>query len=190
MTDKKTGQLFPEAEKSSPKLHPKPASKKSRNKSTMENALKNIQETKDRRSRLKIIEKISNSKEPWVCEVLIQALDDPIEDIRKIIITELANREDLDLGLLYPRLFKTPWYVKTGCLHILGLRKNTSSVKYIESMVYDPNIEVRRTLANVLGEIGGKNALALLTKLSEDASSFVRAPALKALQEVSQVKFS
>jgi len=121
---------------------------------------------------------------------LIQALDDPIEDIRKTIVTELSNREDLDLSLLYQRLHKTPWYVKTGCLRILGLRKNTSSVKYIESLVNDPNIEVRRILAIVLGEIGGKKALALLTKLSEDASSFVRTPALQALQEISQVKFS
>lgn len=186
MTDKKTGLLFPEAEKPPPK----PTPKKSRKKTSMENALKNIQEAKDRQTRLKLIVGMANSKEPWVCEVLIQALDDPSEDIRKIIATELSNREDLDLNLLYKRLHKTPWYVKTGCLRILGLRKNTSSVKYIESLVNDPNIEVRRTLAIVLGEIGGKKALALLTKLSEDASSFVRMPALQALQEVSQVKFS
>jgi HEAT repeat protein len=186
MTDKKTGLLFPEAEK--PSLKPTP--KKSRKKNAMENALKNIQEAKDRQTSLKIIAGMATSKEPWVCEVLIQALNDPIEDIRKIIITELSNREDLNLSLLYQQLHKTPWYVKTGCLRILGLRKNTSSVKYIESLVNDPNIEVRRTLAIVLGEIGGKKALALLTKLSEDASSFVRTPALQALQEVSQVKFS
>lgn len=186
MTDKKTGLLFPKAEKSPQK----PTPKKSRKKTSMEPALKNIQETKDRQTRLKIITGMVNSKEPWICEVLIQALDDPIEDIRKTIVTELSNREDLNLSLLYQQLHKTPWYVKTGCLRILGLRKNTSSVKYIESLVNDPNIEVRRTLAIVLGEIGGKKALALLTKLSEDASSFVRTAALQALKEISQVKFS
>ena len=186
MTEKKTGLLFPKTEKSPQK----PIPKKSRKKTLMEPALKNIQEAKDRQTRLKIIAGMANSEEPWVCEVLIQALDDPIEDIRKTIVTELSNREDLDLSLLYQRLHKTPWYVKTGCLRILGLRKNASSVKYIESLVNDPNIEVRRTLAIVLGEIGGKKALALLTKLSEDASSFVRTPALQALQEISQVKFT
>ena len=186
MTDKKTVLLFPEAKKPPPK----PTPKKSRKKTSVETALKNIQDAKDRQTRLKIITRLANSKEPWVCEVLIEALDDPREDIRKIIISELSNREKIDLNLLYQRLHKTPWYVKTGCLRILGLRKNTSSVKYMESLVNDPNIEVRRTLAIVLGEIGGKKALALLTKLSEDASSFVRMPALQALQEVSQVKFS
>jgi len=186
MKDNKTGLLFPEAEKS-PR---KPTPKKSRKKNSMETALKKIQEATDRQTRSKIITRLANSKEPWVCEVLIQALDDPIEDIRKIIVTELSTREDLDLNLLYTRLHKAPWYVKTGCLRILGLRKNASSVKNIESLVNDPNIEVRRTLAIVLGEIGGKKAMALLTKLSEDDSSFVRTPALQALQEASQVKFS
>jgi len=190
MADKKTGSLFPEAEKPPLKPPPKPSPKKSRKKTSMENVLKNIQEAKDRQTRLKIVTRLANSKEPWACEALIQALDDPVEDIRKIIVTELSSREDLDLSLLYRRLHKTPWYVKTGCLRILGLRKNTSSVKYIESLLNDPNIEVRRILAIVLGEIGGKKALAILTKLSEDDSSFVRTPARQALQEVSQVKFS
>ncbi len=186
MTDKKTGSLFPETKKPPNEKMPK----KSRKKSSMDEALKKIQETKDKKTRLKIIEEIAKSNEPWVCAVLIISLEDPIEDIRNFIIEEISRREDLDLKLLYQRLHKPPWYAKTGCLQILGSRKNASSVNYIESLVNDPNIEVRRTLATVLGEIGGKKALALLTKLSEDKSSFVRIPALQALQEISQVKFS
>ena len=186
MTDKKTGFLFSETEKPPKDTRPK----RSRKKSSMEEAQKKIQGTKDRQARRKIIEGIAKSKEHWACELLIQALEDPSEDIRKFIIEELSNREDLNPNLLYQRLHKPPWYVKTGCLRILGLRKNTSSVKYIESLVNDSNIEVRRTLAIVLGEIGGKKSLALLTKLSEDNSSFVRIPALQALHDVSQVKFS
>ena len=89
MTDKKTGLLFPKAALPPKKTH----LKKSRKKTSVETALKNIQEAKDRQTRLKIIAGMANSKEPWVCEVLIQALDDPIEDIRTTIITELSNRE-------------------------------------------------------------------------------------------------
>ena len=186
MTEKKTGFLFPETKK--PPEDTKP--KRSKKKSAMEEAQKKIQGANDRQGRMKIIEGIAKSKEHWACEVLIQALEDPSEDIRDFIIEELSSREDLDPGLVYQRLHKPPWYVKTGCLRILGLKKNPSSVKYIEGLMNDPNIEVRRTLAIVLGEIGGKKALALLTKLSEDNSSFVRIPALQALQDVSQVKFS
>jgi hypothetical protein len=186
MADKKTRSLFPEAEESSKKAIPK----KSRKKHVMQDALDKLQGVKDRQARKKIIQEIANSKEPWSSEVLIQALDDPIEDIRDFIIGELSSRENLDPNLLYQRLDKAPWYVKTGCLKILGIKKNTSSIKYIEMLVDDPNIEVRRTLALVLGEIGGKRALALLTKLSADKSPFVRAPARQALQEASQAKFS
>lgn len=186
MANKKTGLLFPDEEGPTPKL----ISKKSRKKNASEIALKTIQEVKDKQSRSKIIAEMAKSREPWVCEVLIQALSDPSEDVRKTIISELSNREDLDLSLLYSRLHQTPWQVKTGCLRILGLKKDASSMEHLESLIDDPNIEVRRTLARVLGEIGGQKALALLTKLSEDASSFVRAPALQALQEISQVKFS
>jgi HEAT repeat protein len=186
MTDKKTRFLFPETENSPNETKPK----RSRKKSSMEEAQKKIQGAMDKQTRLKIIEEIAKSKEHWACKVLIQALDDPSEDIRNFIIEEIANMGDLDLNLVYQRLHKPPWYVKTCCLRILGQRKNTSSVKYIENLVNDPNIEVRRTLAIVLGEIGGKKSLALLTKLSDDKSSFVRTPALQALHDVSQVKFS
>lgn len=186
MKDKKTGLLFPEAEKPPQEIK----KRKSRKKSGMEEAQKKIQGTKDKQTRLKIIQGIANSKESWVSEVLVQALDDPSEDIRNFIIERLSSEDTLDLSLLYQRLHKPPWYVKTGCLRILGKRKKTSIVKYIESLVDDPNIEVRRTLAIVLGEIGGERAVALLTKLSEDNSSFVRAPARQALEEASEVKFS
>jgi HEAT repeat protein len=186
MTDKKTGLLFPETKKAEKQEKPKRTKKKS----SVEDALKKIQDARDRKTRLKIIERIIKSKEPWVCEALISSLEDPSEDIRKFIIEELAGREDLDPNLLYQRLHKPPWYVKTACLQILGLRKNVSSIKYMESLMNDPNIEVRRILAIVLGEIGGKKALALLTQLSEDKSVFVRTPALRALNDISQVKFS
>ena len=186
MPVKKTGLLFPDSKKSSRR----PPQKKSPKKTSLEDALTTIHEAKDRQSRSKIITELAHSDESWVCDVLIQALDDPCEDIREHIITELANRENLDIGLLRQQLHQTPWYVKTGCLRILGLQKNPSSIKYIENLVNDPNIEVRRTLAIVLGEIGGEKALALLAKLSDDASCFVRKPALRAIQDISQVKFS
>jgi HEAT repeat protein len=186
MADKKTGYLFPEANTTLRDTSPK----KPKKKSPKEAARETIQKAKDRQDRLIIIEAIAKSKEKWVCEVLIQALEDPSEDIRNFIIEELSNRDDLDLSLVYRRLHKPPWYVKTGCLRILGLKKSVSSLKSIESLVSDPNIEVRRTLAIVLGEIGGKKALALLAQLSEDNSSFVRTPAKQAIQDISQVKFS
>jgi hypothetical protein len=186
MADKKNGYLFPEFE---PAVK-KPKRKKSQTKNQVQSAQKNIQATKEKQERLKIIKGIANSNVAWAEEVLIQNLQDPSEDIRDFIVKELGTREKLDLKQLYQRINCPPWYVKTGCLQILGLRKNPSSVKYIEFLIDDPNIEVRRTLAFVLGEIGGKKALSLLGLLAKDRSSFVRAAAQQALKKTSNVKFS
>ncbi len=186
MADKKTGYLFPEIE-TAPKQTKK---RKPRKESLSQDALKKIQAAKEKQTRLKIIQGIAKSDVAWASEVLIQALEDPCEDIRDFIISELGNKEKLDLRLLYQRINKPPWYVKTGCLRVLGLKKNLSSVKHIEGLINDPNIEVRRTIARVLGEIGGKNSLALLTQLTKDKSAFVRASAENALRKTSQAKFS
>jgi hypothetical protein len=186
MTEKKTGFLFPEAEKT----FKKPKKKKRRRKSYYQTALKKVRLTKDGNKRLKILKGIARSKVPWGSEVLIHSLDDPHEKIRDFIITELGHQEKLDLNLIYQRIYSPPWYLKTGCLKILGIRKKISSIKQIEALVNDPNIEVRRTAALVLGEIGGKDALALLSKLAGDKSVFVRTAAQQALKKASQPKFS
>ncbi len=184
MADKKSGYLFPELE---------PATKKTKGektpiKSQAQSAQKKIQAAKEKQERFRILKNIASANVAWADEVLIQTLQDPSEDIRDFIVKELACKEKLDLKQLYQRINKPPWYVKTGCLRILGLRKNPSSVKHMEPLVDDPNVEVRRTLAFALGEIGGKKALSLLTLLSEDDSAFVRAAARQALQKASAAK--
>jgi hypothetical protein len=186
MVDKKTGYLFPEI----PTAPKQTKRRRPRKESFPHEALKKIQTTKEKQTRLKIIKGLAKSNVTWADEVLVQALEDPSEDIRDFIIKELGNKEKLDVKLLYQRINKPPWYVKTGCLRVLGMKKSVSSVKHIESLINDPNIEVRRTMAKVLGEIGGKNALALLAQLAKDKSAFVRASAEQALNKASQTKFS
>jgi HEAT repeat protein len=60
----------------------------------------------------------------------------------------------------------------------------------MEILMNDSNIEVRRTLAVVLGKIGNDKALALLSKLTSDSSPFVRRTAQQALQKAGQLKSS
>lgn len=186
MKDKKLGLLFPELDQSEKIQKPK----KSRQESLLHSALNKIHSAKERQTRLKIIKGVAKSQVPWVSEVLIQSLEDPSEEIRDFIINDLGQRENLDLDLLYRRFRKPPWYAKTGCLKILGLRKSESSLEQMEIFLNDSNIEVRRTLAMVLGEIGNDKALALLSKLISDSSPFVRRTAQQALQKAGQLKFS
>lgn len=151
--------------------------------------LKKIKTTKDRDKRLKLIKALARSKKTWVCNVLVDSLEESCEDIREYLIRELGQRDDLDLDILYPKLTALTWHVKSSSLKILGMRRNPQSLIQISKILSDPNADVRAKAAWALGEIGGKQALALLSKLTRDENNFVRMSAEKALQKASQLRF-
>jgi hypothetical protein len=184
MKDKGARLLFSEPDGTEKKQR----TKKCGQESLFGSTLNKIHSTKEREERLKILKDVAKTSLPWVDDILIQLLEDPSEEIRDFIIKELGSRDSLDLDLIHQRLFKPPWFAKTGCLKILGLRKASSSVEHMESLMGDPNIEVRRTLAIALGQIGDDKALALLAKLVKDSSSFVRGAARKTLQKAGRLR--
>lgn len=152
-------------------------------------AQKKIAESKNKEERFKVLQSIVRLDTPWIYDVLLNALADPNEEIRHYITTQMAQKENLDLSLLYNRLSKPPWYIKIEVLKILGLRKNPSSAKHIEIALNESNDEVRRTAAVTLGQIGGEVARTLLVKLTQDQNPFVRKTAEKSLNETSDLKF-
>jgi HEAT repeat protein len=152
-------------------------------------AQKKIAESKDKGERLNVLQSIAGLDVLWAYEVLLDALADPSEEIRRYLVTQLAQKENLDLSLLYKRLSKPPWYIKIEILKILGLRKNPRSAKHIEVVLQESNDEVRRTAAAVLGDIGGEFARSLLVKLTRDQNPFVRKTAEKSLNEACDLKF-
>jgi len=152
-------------------------------------AQKKIAESKNKEERLKVLQSIVRLDAPWIYDVLLNALADPTEEIRRYIVTQMAQKENLDLSVLYNRLSKPPWHIKIEVLKILGLRKNPSSAKHIEVVLNESNDEVRRTAAAALGQIGGEVARTLLVKLTRDQNPFVRKTAEKSLNETSDLKF-
>ena len=154
-----------------------------------QSAQKKIAESKDKGERLKVLQSIAKLDALWTQDVLLNALADPNEEIRSYIVLQLAQKENLDLSLLYNRLAKPPWYIKNEVLKILGIRKNPRSAKHIEIVLSESNDEVRRTAAIVLGSIGGDFARSLLVKLTHDQNPFVRKTAEKSLNETSSLKF-
>jgi HEAT repeat protein len=153
-------------------------------------ALKKIRQTKDKKKRLRIIQSLFRNEAHWALEVLMDALADPSEKIRNYIARRLANHNGLDPTCLYKRLSQPPWNVKIEILKVLGLKKDSVSAKYIAAVLDDPNVEVRKTAAEVLGQIGGKEANAFLVQLAKDDNPFVRRAAKKALLQASDVKFT
>jgi len=153
-------------------------------------ALRKIRAVKDKQKRRTLIETITSLKDSWASEVLLDSLDDPNEEIRKLITQELSNRGNLDLELVVNKLSHPLWYVKSSALKILGLKGDKSVLIHFRALLTEPNVEVRRAVASALGDIGGKESLSLLFKLSKDRNQFVRASVEEAIRKVSQIRFT
>lgn len=149
-----------------------------------------IESVKERKKRLKIIKAIAQIDASWVPEVLLNALEIHCEEIRDFIIKELGKRKDLNLEIFHQKIKVSPWYVKSAILKIMGILKNPGAIKYIQVVFKEHNVEVLRSAALALGEIGGKEALALLVRLAKDKNHYVKISAEEALRKVSQLKFS
>jgi len=160
-----------------------------KNNYTSKSVLGKIEAVKEKKKRLRIIKAISRIDAPWVAGVLLNSLEIPCEEIRDFIINELGHRENLNLDIFYQKLKASPWYVKSAILKIMGILKNPLSIKYIESVFKEHNVEVRRSAAQALGEIGGKDALALLVRLAKDKNHYVKRSAEEALRKASDLKF-
>jgi len=152
--------------------------------------LRKLSSLSDKDRRLKVLKAISRLQAPWVLRVLLEGLSDPSESNRDFLIKELSRREIWNSSLFYDKLSRPPWYTKSAVLRVLGRRKDSAAVPAIKKALADPNVDVRKSAAEALGEIGGKEALALLVRLTKDGSAYVRQAASDALRKVSNVRFS
>jgi len=166
------------------------APKKRSHRFWVNSVLNKIRSSTQNQKRLKIIKAVAKGNAPWIDEVLIEALDDPSEEIRDFLIQELGQKKRVNLVLLSLKLKRPPWYVKSSVMKILALQKRQEAFSLIEEAVDDSNAEVRRCAAQALGEIGGKQALALLAKLMKDGNHFVRKSAEEAMRKIAEIKFA
>jgi HEAT repeat protein len=153
-------------------------------------ALRKIGGAKDKTKRKKIIKALFAIQDSWSSEVLLEALQDPNEEIRNLIIQELGKREHLDVEWVCQKLYHPHWYVKSSALKILALKKSDKAIFHIQTMISDPNVEVRRGIAACLGDIGGKKSLSLLMKLEKDSNRFVQTCAEAAIRKISKLRFT
>lgn len=151
--------------------------------------LRRVDILQNRDKKIKLLRSIARLSHPWVCAVFMELLADPSEEIRDIAVQELARRDDCPIFKIYERLAHPPWYVKSAILKILSLKKNAEAVRHIQSVIDDPNVEVKRYAAQALGEIGGKEARTLLVRLSKDSNPYVRMAAVEALEKICDLKF-
>ena len=152
--------------------------------------LKKLAKTTDKKRRLAILKACAKVRAAWVEELFWEALGDSCEEVRGFIVRDLAARRTLDLGQALSRLERPPWYAKSAVLKLLGVHKAKDAVHDIRKAAEDTNnADIRRSAAEALGEIGGKEALRILVKLKKDPNTYVRQAAEEAIQKASEVRF-
>ena len=151
--------------------------------------LRKLTLTQDKQKRLKVLKAYARLDTRLAEKVLVGALGDPCEEIRDFIVRELAGRDTLDLDLVCSRLAGPPWYARSAALRIIGMRKAAKAVRHIERILGDANADVRKCAAEALGEIGGREVLALLVRLKKDENPYVRQAAEEGLKKASGIRF-
>ena len=152
--------------------------------------LKKFEILQNKQKKTKLLKTIARLQQPWLPAVLLELLSDPCQEIRDIVVKELAARDDWPVQMAYQKLSLAPWYVKSSALRILGLKKCADAVRHIKLVLEDPNVDVRRSAAGALGEIGGQEARVLLVGMAKDKNLYVRKAAQEALEKICDLKFS
>jgi len=133
--------------------------------------------TPDKERRRKILTACAKVGKTWAEELLWEALADPNESVRELVVRELCRREPLRFELALRRLRLPPWYARSAALGIVGRRRVREAVPDIVLASFDANADIRRAAAVALGELGGEEALPPLVRLKKDTNPFVRAAA-------------
>lgn len=156
----------------------------------VELALRRLGILQGREKKLRMMRSMARDGRSWVPLVFVELLSDPSDEIRDAATRELTEREDYPLELLYARLLRPPWYVRSAVLRVLESKRRPESIRPIREIVDDPNVDVKRSAARALGAIGGPEARRLLVRLTRDDNPYVRAAAVEALEKIVELKFS
>jgi HEAT repeat protein len=146
--------------------------------------------TPDKSKRRTILAACAKVGRPWAEELLWEALADPNEGVRDLVVRELRRRELLRIDFVLRRLSLPPWYARSSTLGIIGHRRIREALPAVGLAADDANVEVRRAAATALGELGGEEALRVLVRLKKDANPYVRAAAEEAIGKTSGVRIS
>jgi HEAT repeat protein len=151
--------------------------------------LSKLSRTPLKTDRQRILAACAKVHRPWAEELLWEALADPNEAVRDLVVKELRVRQEIHPEWAVRRLRLPPWYARSSVLTIIGCRHMRAALSGIALAVCDSNAEVRRAAAGALGELGGEEAVRLLVRLRKDPNPYVRAAAEEAIGKTSGVRF-
>jgi HEAT repeat protein len=151
----------------------------------LENYLKILGDEERLKLVIKALSKIGDSEDAKALNVLIYGIN---RDIAFQIITEELKKKG---EKIFPLLLKSLKAIedKITRIRILSLVIDTAKEvpeydAYLKLYIDDPKWYVRRNIAMVLGEIGDKKSLKLLSRMIEDAEPKVRMEAVQSIGKI------
>jgi len=97
---------------------------------------------------------------------------------RTFIAEIVARKAKGNLEMLVPILKDKRWMVVCYVVNIIGASGDRNAVKYLSQTISHPDERVRRTLLKALTRYGSSDVKALLTKMLNDGSPYVRSQAV------------
>ena len=146
--------------------------------------------TPDHSRRRRILAACGKIGRPWSEELLWEALADPNEGVRDMVVLQLCARPALSPEWAARRLRRPPWFARSAALTVIRRRRFREALPGIGAAVGDANAGVRRAAAEALGEIGGEEAVRMLVRLKKDDNPYVRTAAEQAIGRTSGVRFT
>jgi len=104
--------------------------------------------------------------------------------VRELIVRDLAGRADLDERHLLDQLKHSVWFVRSAIIEVLARRKSDVIFDLIDTLLTDPNVDVRLQLIAVLKTLDRERVKGFLQKLAGDPHIRVRREAETALRQI------
>ncbi len=126
-----------------------------------------------------IIKNIETDKDQF--SLLLKSLEDKSWTVREYAIKKISELKEIEISKVYDLLKSPVWYIKAAAIRIIGLRKDEKGLDLILPYLKDNNAEVRRALAEALGNFKKSEALIPLQYLLQDKNIMVKKEAEKSL---------
>ncbi|NIA21055.1 MAG: hypothetical protein GWP05_03570, partial [Anaerolineaceae bacterium] len=136
----------------------------------------------DEKVRIEAVRRIGLAPGPEAGRLLLKVIDDPSLSVQREVI---ASAEKIgDASLLERALTVGRWRIRKAAVEALGRMKSAHSLGALAALTGDDSYNVRRSMAEAVGEIGRPVGAPIIVDLLADSASTVRAAAAESFARI------
>jgi len=136
--------------------------------------------------KIKILESLSNSKDPEIIQLIISKLDDPQIEVRGEAFSSLVLNENNITKFLIEGLNSESKNIRGFSALVLANRQNSEGVQSIITLTKDESSLVRACALGALGYLKAPQASEAIHRCFSDSSLEVKKSALKAAIDIGE----